>query len=352
MLKNGSGVKVSSMPAGNERDELAAARLQIFALQDGAMRAQALAYSLRSGLFEQLAEGPATPEELRLAPRVAPTLLAFLSSQGLVQRDEQGRFHTTPVSDAFLVQSSPRFVGGRSLLFHGRHEQIGRLGEVLATGNPLPEAGVADSFDIFSGDDSLWFAQGMLANAASGAQDLLRQFDFSQFQRLLDVGGSSGGYTLALLEAHPLLDATIFDLEPVRPLAEGRIAERGLGDRCRFVEGSFFDDPLPKGHDVLLLANILHDWDASQCQRILVACHEAIEPGGTVVVVEPMLYEDLSGPAHASVSGLTMALLGGENRTQSQIGEMMERVGFSEVWRSVTGGQNGVVTAMKAEGTS
>ena len=205
--------------------------------------------------------------------------------------------------------SSPRFVGGRSLLFQGRHGQIGRLEEVLATGNPLPEAGVADSFDIFSKDDQRWFAEGMLANAASGAQYLRRELDFSSFRRLLDVGGSSGGYTLALLEAHPLLDATIFDLEPVRPLAEGRIAERGLGDRCRFVGGSFFDDPLPKGHDVLLLSNILHDWDASQCDRILTACYEAIEPGGTIVVVEPMLYEDLSGPAHASVSGLTMALL-------------------------------------------
>ena len=338
-----------SMPT--ERDELETARLRIFALQDGAMRAQALAYCLRSGLFERLAESPATTEELRLAPRVAPTLLAFLSSQGLVQRDEQGRFHTTPVSDTFLVQSSPRFAGGRSLLFQGRHGQIGRLEEVLATGNPLPEAGVADSFDIFSKDDQRWFAEGMLANAASGAQYLRRELDFSSFRRLLDVGGSSGGYTLALLEAHPLLDATIFDLEPVRPLAEGRIAERGLGDRCRFVGGSFFDDPLPKGHDVLLLSNILHDWDASQCDRILTACYEAIEPGGTIVVVEPMLYEDLSGPAHASVSGLTMALLGGENRTQSQIGELLERVKFGDVWRSVTGDQNSVVTARKAATT-
>ena len=79
---------------------------------------------------------------------------------------------------------------------------------------------------------------------------------------------------------------------------------------------------------------------------------EAIEPGGTVVVVEPMLYEDLAGPAHASVSGLTMALLGGENRTQSSIGEMLQRVGFAEVWRSATAEQNSVVTARKTEGVS
>ena len=70
------------------------------------------------------------------------------------------------------------------------------------------------------------------------------------------------------------------------------------------------------------------------------------------MVVEPMLYEDLTGPAHASVSGLTMAFLDGENRTQSSIGEMLEIAGFIEVWRSATGEQNSVVTARKAEGVS
>ena len=188
-----------------------------------------------------------------LAPRIAPILLTFLSSQGLVECDEQGRFHTTPASDTFLVQSSPRFAGGRSLPFQGRHSQIGQPGEVLATGRPL--------------------SQTELANAVSGARYLQGELDFSPFRRLLDVGGNTGGYTIALLEAYPSLEATIFDLEAVRPLAEERIAESQLHERRRFQGGSFFEDPLPKGHDVLLLSNILHDWDASQCGRILAACH-------------------------------------------------------------------------------
>ena len=332
-----------------QSDKLEAARLHIFSLQDGAMRAQALAFCVRSGLFERLAEKPAIPEELGLAPRVAPTLLAFLSSQGLVERDEQGRFQNTPASETFLVRSSPRFAGGRSLLWQGRHEQIGRLGEVLATGHPLAEAGLADMFESFNEEDQRWFAEGMLANATSGAQQLLREVDFSPYRQLLDVGGNNGGYALPLLEANPSLNATIFDLEAVRSLAEERIAERELQERCRFVAGSFFEDPLPKGNDMLLLANIVHNWETPECERILAACHEATEPGGMIVVVEPMLSEDLTGPAHASVSGLTMALLGGENRTPSRIGALLEKAGFGKVWRSAIGEQNSVVTARKAK---
>jgi len=333
-------------------DDLEAARLRIYALQDGAMRAQALAFCLRSGVFERLSSGPSTPDDLGLAPRVAPTLLAFLTGQGLAERDEAGRFRATPATEAFLVRSSPRFAGGRALLFQGFHEQIGRLGEALASGKPLAEAGQADLFEGFDDDDRRWFAEGMLANAIAGAEHLLREVDLAPFRRLLDVGGSSGGYTLALLEAHPSLEATIFDLPAVRALAEERIAEQGLGGRCRFVAGSFFDDPLPSGHDVLLLANILHDWETPECWRILAACHDAIEPGGTIVVVEPMLSEDLTGPDHASVSGLTMAMLGGENRTQSRIGGLLEDAGFGSVWRSAIGEQNSVVTARRPGGTS
>ena len=333
-------------------DELEAARLRIYALQDGAMRAQALAFCLRSGLFERLARGPSAPEELGLAPRVAPALLAFLASQGLAERDARGRFRATPATERFLVRSSARFAGGRSLLFQGFHERIGRLGEALESGRPLAEAGQAAMFGGFDAEDQRWFAEGMLANAIAGAERLLREVDFAPFRRLLDVGGGSGGYALALLEAHPALEATIFDLPALRPLAEERIAERGLGERCRFAAGSFFDDPLPRGHDALLLANVLHDWETAECGRILTACREAIAPGGTIVVVEPMLAEDLSGPDHASVSGLTMALLGGENRTQSRIGAMLEAAGFAGVRRSPVGAQNSVVTARAPEGGS
>lgn len=316
------------------------------------MRAQALAFCLRSGLFERLAESPATPDELGLAPRVAPTLLSFLASQGLVERDGQGRFHATLATKTFLVRSSPRFAGGRSLLYQGRYEQIGQLGEVLDTGRPLAESGLAAIFERFNDEDRRWFAEGMLATAISGAEHVLHEFDFSSHRRLLDVGGNSGGYALALLQAYPSLEATIFDLEAVRPLAEERIVGLGMRGRCRFAGGSFFEDPLPAGHDVLLLSNVLHNWDTPACQRILAACHEAVEPGGTIIVVEPMLYEDLTGPVFASVGGLTMTLLGGENRTQSKIGELLEEAEFGEVWRSEIGEQNSIMTARKVEGIS
>jgi hypothetical protein len=335
-----------------EMEEIEAARFRIYALQDGAVRAQALAFALTIGLFDRLEEGPLTREGIGeafgLAPRVLPALLAFLASNGLVARRDDGAFANTPAASAFLVRRSPRYAGGRGLLFQGFFPAIAHLPESLATGRPWTPDGQHDMFSSFSAEEQRWFAEGMYANAVHGGRSLAEVVDFSGFRSLLDVGGNSGGYAIALAHANPGLRATIFDLEAVRELAQERIAAAGLPDRGGFVAGSFFADELPRGHDVVLLSSILHDWDDGDCMAILGRCHRAMEPGGTIVVAEPMLAEESTGPDHPAASGLTMALLGGENRTRRRIAEMLEAVGFTGLWMSALLPQNSVVTAVRA----
>jgi hypothetical protein len=187
----------------------------------------------------------------------------------------------------------------------------------------------------------------MFANAVHGGRRLAAVVDFSSFANLLDLGGNSGGYTIAICGANPGLRATIFDLEPVRGLALERVAAAGLAGRIGFAAGSFFESGLPRGHDVLLLSSILHDWDDADCMTILRNCYSALDAGGSIVVAEPMLAEDATGPDHPAASGLTMALLGGENRTRERIARMLSDTGFTGVWMSELLPQNSVVTAVR-----
>ena len=332
-------------------DDLEAARMRIYAIEDGAVRAQALAFALRAGLFDVLERERLTLRDisarLTIPMRVLPTLVAFLSSQELLVRDAEGRFGNSEAASAFLVRDSASYVGGRGLLFAGFHEAMGHLGESLASGRPWTADGQRDMFGSFDGDDQRWFATGMYSNAVHGARALLLDVDLAGVRKLLDVGGNAGGYSVTLLQALPALEATIFDLDATRPLAEETIARERLEGRLGFVAGSFFEDALPGGHDAILLASILHDWSEADCATILGRCFEALEPGGLLIVTEPMLNEDATGPEHPSVSGLTMAVLGGENRTQSAIVRMLERAGFRDTWRSPMGRQNSVVTGRK-----
>lgn len=343
---SGGTARMSPMDA-----ELEVARFRIYALQDGAIRAQALAYALSIGFFDRLDRAPMTRGEIEaefgLASRVAPAFLAFLASNSLIALGPDGTFRNTEAASAFLVRSSPRYVGGRGLLFQGFYDAIAHLPETLASGRAWTPAGQHDMFAGFTADQQRWFADGMFANAVHGGRSLAEVVDFTMFRRLLDVGGNAGGYAIGLARANPRLQATIFDLEPVRELAIERIAAAGLDERIEFVAGSFFEEELPRGHDALLLSSILHDWDDADCARILARCYRAIEPGGTIIVAEPMLSEDATGPDHPAASGLTMALLGGENRTRSRIAQMLAEAGFGKVWRSALLPQNSVVTAIR-----
>jgi len=121
-------------------DDLEAGRFRIYALQDGAVRAQALAFALTIGVFDRLEREPmsreAIGEAFGLAPRVLPAFLAFLTSNGLIERAADGRFANTPAASAFLVRSSARYAGGRGLLFQGFYQAIAHLPESLSSGRP------------------------------------------------------------------------------------------------------------------------------------------------------------------------------------------------------------------------
>lgn len=335
-------------------DELEQARFQIYALQDGAVRAQALTFALRTGIFDRLETGAVSFDDLRfelgLSRRVLPALVAFLTAQGLLGRDAAGRITNTLAASTFLVRGSGRYIGGRGLLYSGFWEAIRRLPQALATGMPWTAEGQHDMFEGFGAEEQRWFAEGMFANAVHGGRSLMEHIDFGPFARLLDVGGSAGGYSTALLLRHPQLRSTIVDLEGVRALALEHAAQNGLADRLEFVCGSFFEDVLPRGHDVLLLSSILHDWGDDDARTILRNCFAAASPGATVVVTEPMLAEDFSGPDHPSVSGLAMAVLGGENRTRKRIRELLEEAGFVDCWQSGLLPQNSIVTGRKPRG--
>lgn len=331
--------------------DLERARFQIYALQDGAVRAQALTFALRTGMFDRLEGGALSLDDLRfelgLSKRVLPALIAFLTAQGLLERDDDGCLANSAAASTFLVRASERYIGGRGLLYSGFWEAIRCLPQALATGMPWTAEGQHDMFEGFGAEEQLWFAEGMFANAVHGGRSLMEQVDFSQFAHLLDVGGSGGGYATALLHHHANLRATIFDVEGVRALALERAARNGVSERLTFLAGSFFEDLLPRDHDVLLLSSILHDWGDDDVRKILTNCFSAALPGALIVVTEPMLAEDFSGPDHPSVSGLAMAVLGGENRTRSRVCALLAEAGFTGCWQSELLLQNSVVTARK-----
>ena len=88
----------------------------------------------------------------------------------------------------------------------------------------------------------------------------------------------------------------MWDRTEVLKVAREMIAAYGVAGRIDPVPGDMFADPVPTGADVILLSNILHDWDVPECRILLKRCFDALLVGGRVLIHDVFLDDDLGGP--------------------------------------------------------
>jgi hypothetical protein len=109
----------------------------------------------------------------------------------------------------------------------------------------------------------------------------------------------------------------------------GALEREGVAARCRLVGGSFFDT-VPQGADALILRDILHDWNDERAATILANCRAALPVHGRLILVERVVNEDLREALPTLLTDLEMLVnIGGRERTQKELGVLLERAGFS-----------------------
>src|SRR5262249_10997083 len=70
---------------------------------------------------------------------------------------------------------------------------------------------------------------------------------------LLDIGGGTGIYSIALLQKHPTLRAILLDLPEVITVAKEFASEYGVSDRLDFIAQDMFNDVAFPTSDIVLL---------------------------------------------------------------------------------------------------
>jgi ubiquinone/menaquinone biosynthesis C-methylase UbiE len=261
------------------------------------------------GLFDLLARRPLTlgevGETLGLAPRPAHVLLVALCAMGLLEWHDGGHIGLTQIGREHLVRGG-EFYAGDYVGLIGDTPGVKHLVERLRANKPAQahseDPGAAYIFreGIESAMDSEASAR-RLTLALSGrarivGPALAKNFPLPAARRLLDVGGGSGLYAVAMLRANPSLRAAIWDRAEVLKVARESAERYGVSDRTEFVAGDMFADPVPPGCDVMLLSNVLHDWDVPECQRLLDRCAGALPPGGRLLIHDVFLNDALDGP--------------------------------------------------------
>ena len=285
--------------------------------------AKVLLSAIELGVFTELGSkaltGPALQTALRLHPRATADFLDTLVALGFLERDGDGadaRYRNTEETALFLDRTSPQFMGGFLEMANARlYPFWGSLTDGLRTGQPQNEikhTGTSMFAELYREPERLeQFMDAMSGISAGNFQALAEKFDFSRYQTLCDVGGSSGLLSMLVARRHPHLRATSVDLPGVTSIAERKIAAAGLADRVSATALDFFAEPLPKA-DVITMGMILHDWSLEKKLHLIRAAYQALPPGGAFIVVENLIDNARRENAFGLMMSLNMLIEFGE----------------------------------------
>lgn len=165
--------------------------------------------------------------------------------------------------------------------------------------------------------------------------DVVTAFDLSPFKTIVDLGGCTGALARDLSREYPSSTVTVFDLPSVTEAAQKHFSQED--DAISFHSGDFFADDLPAA-DLFVLARVVHDWPEEKCVTLLRKIHGACNPGGGILLVEALLFENHRGPVTAQCFSLNMLVqTQGRERPASQYSAILTKAGFHGVQVSRTG---------------
>ena len=309
--------------------------LPLYRYRDGLAAVDLLAVAVAHlDLFSWLADHPSTPGAIcahfQLHPRPADVMLTLLTAQGLLTQSG-GVFLLTLRAREHLVTGSPFCLTPYFASMKDRPSTLDML-SVLKTGRPA---------NWGSYDPQAW-AQAMerpeFAAQFTAAMDcrglllgpaLAKRLKLEDHRSVLDLAGGSGIYSCALVAQHPGLQATVLEKSPVDRIAREAIVKQGCTDRVNVVTGDIFAPELPKGFDVHLWSNVIHDWDEPAVRELLQKSAAALPANGLVVIHDAFINADKTGPLHvAEYSALLMNITEGKCYSLGEMRGLLANAGF------------------------
>jgi hypothetical protein len=317
----------------------------LYHTRDRIAAADALAVAIvHLDLFTSLADQPTDIgglcQRLGTHPRPTDVLITLLLAQALLIRDPDGRLEPTANAREFLVGGSGFDMRAYYAAMADKPGVTDVL-RVLRTGKPANWPGAEGEADWHASMRTATFAEAFTAamdcRGRVLAPALATAVSPGAGRRLLDVGGGSWVYSIALAEMDSSLSATVLESAPVDAIARRTIHAAGLEKRISVIDADMFSAPWPQDHDLHLFSNVLHDWDEVDCRRLLARSAEGLPAGGQMLIHDMLLDDDKAGPLWAAEYSVLLATITqGRLYAATEIAGWLADLDFSIVSRSVT----------------
>src|SRR6478736_2193203 len=221
-------------------------------------------------------------------------LLVGLTTLGLCRQAGRDRFAMTDLGRQLDGAADPSFKDW--VLFEGEmlaQSWIGLVDSVRSGKTATQLRGDGDDRYAVTGQATEWtrrFNAAMVSLTRSIVPKIVAAHDFAAARVVMDVGGGTGELIGGVLQRYQHLQGIAFDLARCEADARAHFDRLGIAGRCSFVAGSFFE-VIPRGADIILMKSIIHNWKDDQCEVILRNCRDALQSGGTLIVIERIMPE-------------------------------------------------------------
>jgi ubiquinone/menaquinone biosynthesis C-methylase UbiE len=264
-------------------------------------------------------------------PRATRIVLDGLIALALLDKRE-GKYSLTPISEAFLVQGKPCYMGDFRHVALALWDGMAHLKETLKTGKPASRMDTGDQLQVW---EKLVLGIIPIARPVAEATcDILGIGAERKGLRVLDIAGGSSIFGMTILGRDPSAQVTQLDWPNVNAVAKKLNRERGMEGKIRFIDGEFRSAFIEENlYDLVLASNFCRFESPSGNQALFTKAYRALKSGGHLLVNDFLPDEERTGPTFAlrfSVYTLTHTPEG-ECWTLSQYSEWLNAAGFNSI---------------------
>jgi len=307
------------------------------------MQSRVLLTALELDLFTAIDDGATIAQaakRINCSERGIEALMNALVSLGLLNKSGD-RYTNTAETTRYFTHGSPN--NHRNGMLHSAQIWHGwsTLTDVVRRGSPVERESRRD-----------WtknFIAGMDRNAKLRAPLIVKTVGTDGVNKVLDLGGGSGAYSIAFAKASSNLKAEILDIPAVVPLTEEYITSAGVTGQVTVRPGDMLADEYGANYDLVLLNAICHMFSPEQNENIFRRTFAALAPGGRLVVQDFILNPEKTSPQFAALFSLNMLVFteSGASYNEPEYTQWLRSAGFRDVKRINLPGPSDLIVATK-----
>lgn len=332
-----------------------------FLLLGGPVFFQTLRTACQLNLFGLLSSKPGlTKQEIASHLGIAeyPTLILLMSCVALKFLKKSGeRYRCSRLLASRLDKNSPRsMVPILEWMHHIVYPSMFYYLELMIQSRAV-------GLEIFKGEeDNLYarlthdpklekiFHEAMQTNSQATNTLFVEMIKFSNFSRILDVGGGNGENIIRIVKRYPNVSGTVLDFSTVAEMAMKKFKDEGLDHRLKAIGANFLEEDFPRGHDCILFCHLTSVVPEETNRQLMRRAYEALEPGGVACIYAPFMDNDEGGPLlSALLSPYFLCTVNGKSRNYSwrETASWLEDAGFVKIIKARLIRNEGVILGFK-----